>query len=321
LGGGVGGVETLVVGVGMGGGEGLRLDRYLVERYPEHSRSRLQSLVLGGHILVGGKSVKAGHKLAAGEVIEVRVPEVRAAEAKAEDIPLRILYEDEHLIAIDKPAGLVVHPAAGNWEGTLVNALLHHCGEGGLSGVGGVARPGIVHRLDKDTSGCMVVAKSDVAHRGLVEDFGARRVRKRYLAVVEGRPRVGSPGWIETQIARHPVDRKRMAVVAAPAGKLAVTEWRVMAEVEGASLLDVRIHTGRTHQIRVHCREVLRAPILGDEIYAKPARQAVRVARLMLHAWQLAVVHPVTGEELALKAEVPGEFLLVVGAASPPFEI
>ncbi len=215
-------------------------------------------------------------------------------------------FEDEHLIVVNKPAGLVVHPAAGNPDGTLVNALLHHCQN--LSGIGGELRPGIVHRLDKETSGCLVAAKHDLAHTRLTHAFSERRVTKIYLAAVNGVPAAES-GRIENRIGRHPVDRKRRAVLADPAaGKEAVTEWRRASVYQGCALIECHLLTGRTHQIRVHLRECLKTPILGDTIYAQPQRQLLQMPRLMLHAWKLAFTHPITGGAMSFEAAVPEAF-------------
>ena len=281
-----------------------RLDRFLAGEMPELSRARIQALIREGHISVNGAPAKPSTQLSDGDEVSVTVPDPRPADAQPEDIPLDILFEDDDLVVLHKPHGMVVHPAAGNEEGTLVNALLHHCG--GLSSIGGVERPGIVHRLDKDTSGCMVVAKNDPTHRALTEQFSGREVTKVYLAVVEGRPAMDE-GRIENRIGRNPRDRQKMAVVLAPAGKEAVTEYTVRNSGEEASLVECRLLTGRTHQIRVHMKH-LGHPILGDPIYARPAKQPVNVSRLMLHAWKLGFNHPTTSERLEFDAEPPGEF-------------
>ena len=202
----------------------LRIDRFLAEKLPDLSRSRLQSLIKDGHITLNGNPTKSKQPISEGDIIKITIPALTQPEAKPEDIKLNILYEDEHLVVINKPHGLVVHPAAGNPDGTLVNALLHHCNH--LSGIGGVERPGIVHRLDKDTSGCLVAAKSDTAHRHLAESFANRQVNKLYLAVVNGCPNIES-GKIENHIARNPKDRQKMAVVTPPRGKLAITNYSV----------------------------------------------------------------------------------------------
>jgi len=282
----------------------LRIDRFLAEKLPDLSRSRLQSLIKNGHITLNGNSIKSKQSICEGDIIKIIIPPLTQPEAKPEDIKLNILYEDAHLIVINKPHGLVVHPAAGNPDGTLVNALLHHCNH--LSGIGGVERPGIVHRLDKDTSGCLVAAKSDTAHRHLAESFANRQVKKLYLAVVNGCPRIES-GKIENHIARNPKDRQKMAVVAPPRGKLAITNYSVKKKSETASLIQCHLLTGRTHQIRVHMKS-LGNPILGDPIYSRTAKQNIQVTRLMLHAWKLSFVHPETKEEMHFLSEHPAEF-------------
>ncbi len=293
---------------------GDRFDKHLARRLPDMSRSRLQDLIKEGHATLNGKPVKAGATLKCGDAVSLTVPDVAEVEIKAQNIPLTILYEDSDIVVLDKASGLVVHPAEGNPDGTLVNALLHHIGD--LSGIGGEMRPGIVHRLDKDTSGCMVVAKNDIAHRRLTEAFSERRISKIYLAVVNGVPKEES-GRIETSIGRHPVDRKRMSNLLDGAGKNAVTEWKRLSVDEGCALIQCRLLTGRTHQIRVHMRESLQCAILGDPIYANPAKQRVRVPRLMLHAWRLSFNHPIHDQPMAFEAKVPEEYAawmkLVVG--------
>jgi 23S rRNA pseudouridine1911/1915/1917 synthase len=287
------------------GGCGQRVDRFLQQQLPELSRARIQDLLKGGHIVVNERAVKPSLVLKVGDRVAVEVPEVVAVDVVAQAIPLEVLYEDEDLLVINKASGLVVHPAAGNPDGTLVNALLHHCDD--LSGIGGEARPGIVHRLDKDTSGCMVVAKHDRAHRCLTAAFSDRRIGKSYLAVVNGEPKVGE-GRIENRIGRHPVDRKRMAILYDGAGKEAVTEWRWRSTVKGCALIQCRLLTGRTHQIRVHMKEGLGFPILGDPIYGHKSRDRVKMPRLMLHAWRLQFNHPMSERPLAFEAVVPEEF-------------
>lgn len=284
---------------------GDRFDKHLARRLPEMSRSRLQDLIKDGHATLNGKSAKAGATLKNGDAVCLTVPDVAEVEIKAQDIPLTILYEDADIVVLDKASGLVVHPAEGNPDGTLVNALLHHIDD--LSGIGGEMRPGIVHRLDKDTSGCMVVAKNDIAHRRLTEAFSERRISKIYLAVVNGVPKEEG-GRIQNYIGRHPVDRKRMSILLDGAGKEAVTEWKRLAVDQGCALIQCRLLTGRTHQIRVHMRESLQCAILGDPIYAQPAKQRVRVPRLMLHAWKLSFNHPIHDQPLAFEAKLPAEF-------------
>ncbi|MCH2061681.1 MAG: RluA family pseudouridine synthase [Verrucomicrobiales bacterium] len=285
-------------------GQGERLDRFIASKLGEMSRARIQSLIKNAHITLNGSPTKPGRLLADGDLISVSIPAPVSADAQPENIPLEVLHEDEHIIVINKPHGLVVHPAAGNPNGTLVNALLHHCES--LSGIGGVERPGIVHRLDKDTSGCLVAAKTDTAHRTLCDCFARHQVTKVYLAVVEGCPPSLS-GRIENHISRNPNDRQKMAVVMPPLGKPAITEYKVRSPRGDASLVECRIFTGRTHQIRVHMKS-LGTPILGDPVYARPARQKVAAPRLMLHAWKLGFTHPVNGEKLLFENAPPPEF-------------
>ena len=286
-----------------------RLDAWLAARLPELSRSRVQALIREQFIVVNGGPAKPRDPVRAGDVVSVALPEAVPAEAVPQDIPLRILYEDEHLVVLDKEPGMVVHPAAGNPDGTLVNALLHHC-KGRLSGIGGVERPGIVHRLDKDTSGCLVAAKSDVAHVALVNQFAERTtMEKLYLAVTSGVPKP-EQGTIFTHIGRHPVNRQKMAVVNPPGGKAAITDYEVWAVDAGTAtaLVLCHLHTGRTHQIRVHMHHK-GTPLLGDVLYGKPSKDAGLVGRLMLHAWRLSFDHPVTGHRMSFEAPVPAEFM------------
>jgi len=282
---------------------GQRLDKFLAARLESLSRSRIQALIKEGAVTVNGRAAKVSQEVDDGDIIAGAVPPDKPAEAQPEDIPLTILYEDEHLAVLDKTSGMVVHPAHGNEDGTLVNALLHRFGA--MSSIGGVARPGIVHRLDKETSGCLVVARNDTAHQSLTEQFAGRSVEKVYLAVVQGIPSPRS-GTVSTHMARDPHNRLRMAVVAPPAGKNAVTDYEVRHVTGGDALVQCTLHTGRTHQIRVHLKH-LGHPLLGDETYARVARQT-RAGRLMLHAWRLGFTHPATGRRLHFTAPVPPEF-------------
>ena len=280
----------------------------LLARYPDFSRSRIEGLVKGGFVTVNGAVAgKAGMKVFEADEIEVEIPPPVPAVPEPEQIPLSIVFEDDHMVVVDKPPGMVVHPAPGHFGGTLVNALLAHCPA--LSGIGGVARPGIVHRLDMDTSGLVVVAKSQVAMDSLSRAFSTHRdVVKTYLAVCHGRPRLDS-GRIENMIGRHPVDRKRMAVLER-GGKRAVTEWSVVRPASAerpVSLVKCVIETGRTHQIRVHMAH-LGCPVAGDAVYGKRAldrRLAVPPARQLLHAWRLSLRHPVGGAPLEFESPVP----------------
>jgi 23S rRNA pseudouridine1911/1915/1917 synthase len=323
---------------------GCRLDRALAARIDGLSRSRLKTLILAGHVAVGGRTIRdPGHRVNAGDSVSVVVPQAEPAEPQAENIPLAIVYEDKDIIVIDKPAGLVVHPAAGNWTGTLVNALVAHCGAS-LSGIGGVRRPGIVHRLDKDTTGLMVVAKNDHAHQSLAAQFADHGrtgpLRRGYLAFAWGAPD-RPKGVIDKPIDRHPTTRDRMAV--RPGGREAITLWEVVerysavaaapasergrparpSERSGrdgrapvASLLDCQLMTGRTHQIRVHLASIGH-PLLGDATYGpgfrtkmallpEPAKEALEaLSRQALHAYLLALDHPATGKEMEFRSEMP----------------
>ena len=297
---------------------GVRLDHFLGEQGLEYSRSRLQMFVREGHITVDGLVVKPNHKLLGGEQVVLAEPPPMASTTEAQDIALDVLFEDEDIIVINKPPGLVVHPAAGHHNGTLVNALLFHCEE--LSGIGGVERPGIVHRLDKETSGCMVAAKNDLAHQSLTEQFADRDVTKVYLAIAAGQLK-GRKGIVDVPIGRHRVHRQKMAVSRPGEGKEAKTGWRVLGEVTGGTLVECTLFTGRTHQIRVHMKH-LNAPLAGDEIYGKRGQ----FVRQMLHAWKLGFNHPRTGERLNLVAPLPQDFrdagvekaLVALAAAEAP---
>ena len=281
-----------------------RIDQFLTVYLEDISRSRLQALIKDGHIKLNGQKTKPSQPINIGDSIQITIPPLRECAAKPERIDLDILFEDSHIIVVNKPHGLVVHPAAGNQSGTLVNALLYHCKE--LSGIGGVERPGIVHRLDKDTSGCIVAAKSDASHKALVEGFSNRKINKTYLAVVDGLPAINS-GRIENYIARDPRDRQKMSIVQPPRGKTAITEYETKIESREASLVMCKLLTGRTHQIRVHMKS-LGNPILGDPIYSRISKQKIKVDRLMLHAWKLCFSHPITGVQLEFKSDLPKEF-------------
>jgi 23S rRNA pseudouridine1911/1915/1917 synthase len=288
-----------------------RLDTFLRGKFPTVSRGTIQRLMEEGHILVNGRNVKPTHTPRAGERVEVCWPEPRVAEARAEEMPLEILYEDKSLLVLNKPPGLVVHPAAGHEEHTLVNALLHHC-RGELSGIGGVVRPGIVHRLDKETSGCMVVAKKDETHLALSAQFASRKVTKIYHAIVCGEiPR--DKGEVRAAIARHSSHRKRMTVNE-EAGREARTSYRVLERLRGATLAEAILHTGRTHQIRVHF-QFLGFPLVGDMTYGNRQNQRLTelsgytAPRQMLHACKLAFIHPRTGKSVSFEAPQPDDFL------------
>lgn len=289
---------------------GQRLDKALAEA-SGLSRERIKALMGEGRVLLDGKVVsQPSLKPAAGTPFEIRVPEAAPAEAAAQDIPLTIVFEDEHLIVIDKPAGLVVHPAAGNLDGTLVNALLHHC-QGQLSGIGGVARPGIVHRIDKDTSGLLVVAKTDKAHEGLAAQFADHSIERAYLAVVAGHP-LPPAGTVRGAIARSSTNRKKMALVEDGRGKHATTHFKTLERLGGAALVECRLETGRTHQVRVHMASIGH-PLLGDPVYGrtpprlKPILHELHFARQALHAAVLGFIHPVSGAALRFESPLPAD--------------
>ena len=286
---------------------GARLDVWLTENNPELSRARWQALIKDGHVTVNGKTSKANYTVREGDRMEWTIPEPVDTETLAEDIPLDILYEDRQLIVVNKPAGLVVHPAAGNESGTLVNALLHHCGD--LAGIGGEKRPGIVHRLDKDTSGVMVIAKTEQAMKELSRQFKQRETDKEYLAIVRGEPKPPA-GRIETTIGRHPILRKKMAVNV-KRGRSAISIYHVEEQFKTAALMRVRIETGRTHQIRVHMAHI-RHPILGDSTYARKHPTDLWPTRQMLHAEKLSIAHPDTGKRLVFNAPIPPDMQEII---------
>ena len=302
------GGESIVSGVIATGGQ--RLDKALAEA-SGLSRERIKALMREGRVTLDGKvAAQASHKPAAGSAFAITIPAVTPDEAQPEDIPLNVVFEDEHLIVIDKPAGLVVHPAVGNYDGTLVNALLHHC-QGQLSGIGGVARPGIVHRIDKDTSGLLVVAKSDLAHEGLARQFEDHTVERAYLALVAGNP-MPPAGTVTGSIGRSNTNRKKMALVSEGRGKHAVTHYATLERFALAALVECRLETGRTHQVRVHMTS-LGNPLLGDPAYGrtptklKPLLAEHKFERQALHARVLGFIHPVTGAALRFESPLPAD--------------
>ncbi|MGN6280047.1 MAG: RluA family pseudouridine synthase [Sphingomonas sp.] len=289
---------------------GWRLDRALAEAVPTLSRERLKALISSGKVTTDdGTAVRDPAKKAiGGQSYSVSVPAPTPAHNVPQDIALEIVFEDDHLLVIDKPAGLVVHPAAGNPDGTLVNALLHHCA-GRLSGIGGVARPGIVHRIDKDTSGLMVVAKTDRAHEGLAKQFAVHSIDRRYKAIVAGRPSPPS-GSIDAPLARSPANRKKVAIVGT--GKRAVTHYRTIQPLREATLVECRLETGRTHQVRVHMTSIGN-PLLGDPVYGRTKAahrqvlETLRFRRQALHAAHLGFIHPVKSTALSFESELPAD--------------
>lgn len=302
------GGDSIISGVIASGGQ--RLDKALAD-VSGLSRERVKALLGEGRIALAGKIATSGSaKPAEGTPFTITVPAAIPAEAQAQDIALTIAYEDEFLIVVDKPAGLVVHPATGNLDGTLVNALLHHC-RGQLSGIGGVARPGIVHRIDKDTSGLLVVAKTDAAHEGLAAQFADHSIERAYLAIVGGLP-TPIAGTIRGAIARSSHDRKKMALVEDGRGKHAVTHYKLLERLDSAALVECRLETGRTHQVRVHMASIGH-PLLGDPVYGRtpsrlrPLLNQLHFRRQALHAAVLGFNHPVTGAAIRLESTLPAD--------------
>ena len=290
---------------------GWRLDRALADAVPTLSRERLKALIRSGAIETHGIAARdPAVKVSGAEEFRLTVPDPTPAHNEPQDIPLRVVFEDDHLLVVDKPAGLVVHPAAGNRDGTLVNALLHHCG-GSLSGIGGVARPGIVHRIDKDTSGLLVVAKTDVAHEGLAKQFAAHSIDRRYLAIVSGVPKAAE-GTVDAPLARSATNRKKIAIVDGGRGKRAVTHWRRVTPLRDAALVECRLETGRTHQVRVHLAS-LGHPLLGDPAYGNAGKTHRKILNEMnfhrqaLHAAELGFIHPVNKHRLSFASAMPAD--------------
>ena len=290
---------------------GERIDALLARSIEGLTRSQAQRLLDAGAVTLTGAAVKKNRKAAAGELYAVAMPEVAEVELVAQDIPLDVVYEDADVIVVNKPRGMVVHPAPGHPDGTLVNALMYHCGDS-LSGIGGEKRPGIVHRIDKDTSGLIIAAKNDFAHLGLSEQLSDHSLARVYECVVRGRLREDS-GTVDAPIARHPTDRKRMAVV--PGGRSAVTHWEVIARYNGYTHVRCRLETGRTHQIRVHMAHIGH-PLLGDEVYGRGTEKGL--TGQCLHARELKFVHPRTGEPVHLMTELPEYFTAVLERLGAP---
>lgn len=282
---------------------GMRADKAISAALPELSRSAVQNLIAGGHVFWDGKPVAKSAKLPLGSVLVVEIPPARPLDVRPENIPLDIVYEDGDLLVVNKPKGMVVHPAAGNYDGTLVNALLHHCGDS-LSGINGVIRPGIVHRIDKDTSGLLIVAKNDTAHRHLAEQIKAHSFTREYRAVVYGRIR--EDGTVDAPIARHSQDRKRMAVQQSPSARDAVTHYFVTRNFTGFTQLRLRLETGRTHQIRVHMAYIGH-PVAGDPVYG-PKKVITSLHGQCLHAGLIGFIHPRTGAYMEFEAPLPPYF-------------
>lgn len=291
--------------------DGWRLDRALAALVPTLSRERIKALISTGQVMLGGTIARdPSAKARTGAAYTITIPEPTPATAEAQDIPLNIVFEDEHLLVLDKAAGLVVHPAAGNLDGTLVNALLHHCA-GRLSGIGGVARPGIVHRIDKDTSGLMIVAKTDPAHEGLAKQFAAHTIERRYMAIVNGLPNPVN-GTVDAALGRSPQNRKKVAIVDADRGKRAVTHYRLIQPLKDAALVECQLETGRTHQVRVHMASIGHA-LLGDPVYGRtnPAHREIlkdlEFHRQALHAAVIGFVHPVDRKNCRFESKIPDD--------------
>lgn len=281
----------------------MRADKAISAALPALSRSAVQALIQDGRVLCNGAPVQKSTKLPVQSVLTVEIPPARPLEVVAQNIPLDIVYEDSDLLVVNKPKGMVVHPAAGNEDGTLVNALLYHCGDS-LSGINGVIRPGIVHRIDKDTSGLLIVAKKDAAHRSLAEQIKAHSFTREYRAVVYGR--IKADGTVDAPIARHPQERKRMAVVRSPAAREAVTHYFVVCHFTGFTQLRLRLETGRTHQIRVHMAYIGH-PVAGDPVYG-PKKVITSLGGQCLHAGLIGFVHPRTGRYMEFEAPLPPYF-------------
>lgn len=282
----------------------VRIDRYLTEQCPELSRSYIQKLLKDQKVKADHKTVKANYKVQPGQEIVVEIPDAEPLDIQPEDIPLDILYEDPYLLVVNKPKGMVVHPAAGHTGGTLVNAVMAHCGEN-LSGINGVLRPGIVHRIDKDTTGALLVCKTDEVHRGLAEQLKEHSIKRRYRAIVRGNLKEDT-GTIEGPIGRHPTDRKKMAINYKN-GKDAVTHYKVLERFGQYTYVECRLETGRTHQIRVHMSSIGH-PLLGDTVYGS-GKDPFHLEGQTLHAMILGFIHPITGEYMEFSAPLPEYFL------------
>ncbi|MBO5158848.1 MAG: RluA family pseudouridine synthase [Lachnospiraceae bacterium] len=281
----------------------MRLDKYLAEQFPEQTRSYLQKLIKDGEVLVNGKSVKTGYQLSKGDEVSVNIPEPKELDVAPQKMDLDIVYEDEDVILINKPKGMVVHPAPGHTTDTLVNGLLYHCKDN-LSGINGVARPGIVHRIDRDTTGILIVCKNDMSHNSIAAQLKEHSINRRYRALVHGNLKENQ-GTVEGPIGRHPIDRKKMAINEKN-GKPAVTHYTVLERFGNYTLIECVLETGRTHQIRVHMSSIGH-PLVGDEVYG-PAKCPFKLQGQCLHAMVLGFVHPRTGEYMEFSADLPEYF-------------
>lgn len=281
----------------------MRLDKYLAEQFPEHTRSYLQKLIKDGEVLVNGKNVKTGYQLSKGDEVSVNIPEPKELDVEPQKMDLDIVYEDEDVILINKPKGMVVHPAPGHTTDTLVNGLLYHCKDN-LSGINGVARPGIVHRIDRDTTGILIVCKNDMSHNSIAAQLKEHSINRRYRALVHGNLKEDT-GTVEGAIGRHPIDRKKMSINEKN-GKPAVTHYTVLERFGNYTLIECKLETGRTHQIRVHMSSIGH-PLVGDEVYG-PAKCPFKLQGQCLHAMVLGFVHPRSGEYMEFSAELPEYF-------------
>ena len=284
--------------------ENIRIDKFIASKLDGVTRSHIQKLIDDGCVTVDGKNVKSNHKLKIGQSIDVAMPEAKQLDVVAEDIALDIVYEDEHMLVVNKPQNMVVHPAAGNYEGTLVNALMHHCGDS-LSGINGVIRPGIVHRIDKDTSGLLLVAKDDATHIGLSEQIKEHSLTRKYIALVHGNFK-NDEGTVDAPIGRHPTDRKRMCITEKNS-KNAVTHYRVLQRFMEYTLVECKLETGRTHQIRVHMAS-LGHPVMGDKTYGVK-KEKYNLSGQLLHAKIVGFIHPITKEYLEFETDIPERFM------------
>ena len=283
--------------------ENIRIDKFLADKLEGITRSRIQKLVQDGCVTVDGHMVKSNYKLKSGQDVSVTMPDAKTTDVKAEDISLDIVYEDDHLLVVNKPQNMVVHPAAGNYEGTLVNALLHHCGDS-LSGINGVIRPGIVHRIDKDTSGLLLVAKDDITHNGLARQIKEHSLTRKYIAIVHGNFRQDE-GTVDAPIGRHPTNRKKMCITEKNS-RNAVTHYKVLKRFNEYTFVECRLETGRTHQIRVHMASIGH-PVLGDKTYGVK-KEKYNLSGQLLHAKLVGFVHPVTGEYMEFETDIPERF-------------
>ncbi|MEE1043510.1 MAG: RluA family pseudouridine synthase [Clostridia bacterium] len=280
-----------------------RIDKFIASQLDGVTRSYVQKLVDDGNVLVDGKIIKSNYKLKIGQNIEITIPEAKPLDIKAEDIKLDIVYEDKHMLVVNKPQNMVVHPAAGNYEGTLVNALMNHCGDS-LSGINGVIRPGIVHRIDKDTSGLLLVAKDDETHLGLSEQIKEHSLTRKYVAIVHGNFK-NDEGTVDAPIGRHPTDRKRMCITEKNS-KNAVTHYKVLKRFSEYTLVECKLETGRTHQIRVHMASIGH-PVMGDKTYGVK-KEKYNLSGQLLHARIVGFIHPITKEYMEFQTEIPERF-------------